>query len=98
MYRQGDILLIPVAERSLLAERQRECVLALGEATGHKHEILEDAYLWVDGRGRKFVEVTAEAATLVHEEHAPITLPGPALYEVIQQREYTPGEIRYVAD
>jgi hypothetical protein len=98
MYRQGDILIVPVSHRSLLAERQRECILALGEATGHKHQILEHAYLWVDDRGAKYVEVIGPEATVVHEEHTPLTLPGPALYQVVQQREYTPGDVRYVAD
>ena len=34
---------------------------------------------------------------LMHEEHAPITLPK-GWYRVIRQREYVPGAVRVVAD
>ena len=98
MYGQGDILIVPVSHRSLLAERQRECILALGEATGHKHQIHDGAILWIDLDGARYVEVCGPAATLVHEEHGPITLPGPALYQVVRQQEYTPGGVRDVRD
>ncbi len=50
-----------------------------------------------------FVHVSAAGlrieggATFVHEEHGPVTLP-PGDYEVTIQREYSPEEIRNVAD
>lgn len=93
MYRQGDVLLIQVKHIPWPSTRQAHCVVAEGEATGHKHEIVEGAFLVVGYEGATYVEVYEEAATLVHEEHGPITLPGPALYKVIHQREYTPHKI-----
>jgi hypothetical protein len=33
----------------------------------------------------------------VHEEHGAITVPA-GLYRVVRQREYVPGDYRYVAD
>lgn len=98
MYRQGDIVLVKVERIPVGATRQRECVLAEGEATGHRHEILEEAMLSVDSGGIKYVEVYGESAILVHQEHGPITLLGPAYYKVIQQREYEPSGVRHVAD
>jgi hypothetical protein len=47
--------------------------------------------------GKLFLEVTANEATLVHDEHSPVKLPH-GTYEIRIQREYTPKEIRRVAD
>jgi hypothetical protein len=44
-----------------------------------------------------YLEVLAETATIVHEEHGPVTLPRGG-YEVRIQREYSPQEIRRVVD
>ena len=97
-FRQGDVLVMQVAEKPSSATKQNQCILALGEATGHAHQILEEAFLWIDTDGTKYVEVFGHEATLQHEEHGPIVLPGPAIYQVTQQREYTPQEIRNVRD
>lgn len=40
---------------------------------------------------------TVPGAQVVHDEHAPITLP-PGNYRVVRQREYAPEQIRQVAD
>ena len=44
-----------------------------------------------------YLEVLAETATIAHEEHGPIMLPRGG-YTVRIQREYSPREIRQVAD
>ena len=98
MYRQGDVLILSAQAIPRTAERQPRCILALGEVTGHAHQIKEEAFLWVDTDGTKYVEVFGPEATVQHEEHGPIVLSGPAIYRVVQQREYTPEEIRNVAD
>jgi len=106
MYRQGDVLLIPIDPSRLPVRRAPQnrdergrLVLAHGEATGHAHvvtaataELLADA----DEIDRRFLLLTAEAL-LTHEEHAPIPLPVGA-YQVIRQQEYTPSAIRDVTD
>ena len=97
-FRQGDVLVVLVDAKPATAKKQQECVLALGEVTGHAHQIKEDAFLYVDSDGTKYVEVYGPEATLTHEEHGPIVLLGPAIYRVTQQREYTPEAIRNVAD
>lgn len=98
MYRQGDVLVVGAQALPKTATRMDRCVLALGEVTGHAHQIHEQAFLWVDTDGTKYVEVYGQEAVLQHEEHGPIVLAGPAIYRVTIQREYTPEEIRYVAD
>lgn len=98
MFRQGDVLVIPTTQIPATATKQDRCILALGEVTGHAHQIKEEAFLWMDTDGTKYVEVYGPKAILQHEEHGPIVLHGPAIYRVIQQREYTPEEIRNVAD
>ena len=101
-YRQGDVLLIEAegaidpAARKVKREDGR-IILAHGEATGHAHAIDEtDAELWEAPTGRRHLRLVKPAA-LLHEEHAPISLPS-GLYDVRRQREYSPEEIRTVAD
>jgi len=96
--RQGDVLIVKAASIPKTATKQARCILALGEATGHAHQIKEEAFLWVDTDGTKYVEVFGSEATVQHEEHGPIVLAGPAIYRVVQQREYTPEEIKNVRD
>lgn len=106
MFRQGDVLLVPVpawqlpgSVRPLPRDARGRLVLALGEATGHAHAVsARDAELLADPAevGRRFLRIATEAV-LAHEEHAPIPLPA-GLYRVVQQREFVPGSFRPVAD
>lgn len=104
MYRQGDVLLREIGQLPKGASKvpnDVRIVLAYGEVTGHAHAIAcEEAteLSWTDAAGavRRLLSV-ASAAHLRHEEHATIRLPR-GFYEIIQQREYTPKEIRNVAD
>jgi len=101
MYRQGDILLKKVANIPSDAEVEETLTIATGEVTGHRHRIAtkkkDDARLWVAPEGR-FLEVRAPMVDLMHEEHHPIMVVGPATYLIVQQREYTPEEIQFVVD
>jgi hypothetical protein len=90
-YRQGDVLLqkierLPSDARPV--EWEDRVILAYGEVTGHAHAIstqYASMYMW---KGDRLLEIKA-GATLVHEEHATISLPE-GVYKVIQQREYVP--------
>lgn len=102
IYRQGDVLIERVPERqdpgSAVPREHGRIVLAHGEATGHAHAIAAgDAAFYemptTKARHLRLVSPTA----LAHEEHAPIELPA-GFYRVRRQREYTPDEIRTVAD
>lgn len=98
--RQGDVLLkrvksIPDGAKPVQRESGR-IVLAYGEATGHAHAVMdEDVQLLIAGDHR-FLEVKSPA-TLRHEEHGAVAIPS-GKFEVIRQREYSPEEIRNVAD
>ncbi|GLY07695.1 MULTISPECIES: hypothetical protein [Actinoplanes] len=105
MYRQGDVLIVPVPEESVPAcapvprDRRGRMVLARGEATGHAHvvggpglRLLAD----VDDPELMFIHVPSHGR-VSHEEHGPISLPA-GHYRVTRQREYIPGAFRPVAD
>ncbi len=106
MYRQGDVLLVPIDPAQLPAHPALQArdgagrlVLAHGEATGHAHAVIEPtAELLTDPDEveRRFL-VLATQALLTHEEHAPLPLPAGA-YQVVRQREYTATADRDVAD
>lgn len=104
-YRQGDVYLVPVSESefdtSNMAKAKRPTV-ALGEATGHHHTFEGDVVVYeeksdlaINERGM-LVDVR-EDAVLTHQEHAPIQVPKGKYRRVIQM-EYSPAEIRNVAD
>jgi len=99
-FRQGDVGLIPVAEIPAGAKPVKRdkgrIVLAYGEVTGHAHAIGgSTATLYQAGEDR-FLSVTRKTS-LKHEEHAKVVLE-PGVYKVRHQREYSPQEIRRVAD
>lgn len=108
IYRQGDVLIMridaipPAAKLEKVKDR---IVLAYGEVTGHAHAIsAKEAKSFrttapvpvFDAQAERFLRVQVEALVR-HEEHDPIKLPA-GDYAVIQQREYSPEEIRRVAD
>ena len=104
MARQGDVLIrsvnsIPNGAKDVTPKDR--IVLAYGEVTGHAHaiapgEAMEFSFADAAGVVRRFLNVVKNAVVR-HEEHAPIPLPA-GMYEIVQQREYTPEEIRNVAD
>lgn len=101
IFRQGDVMVIrvdaiPAGAKPVTRDNGR-IVLAYGEVTGHAHAIAEDevTMLEVDG-GIRYLDVQMDAF-LRHEEHGTIPL-APGLYRVVRQREYSPEEIRNVAD
>ena len=105
MFRQGDVLLVPVrpAEVPTTAvpaprDRAGRMVLARGETTGHAHVIAgPDTQLLADRDdiGRLFVRVAGNAS-LIHEAHGPVAVPA-GCYRVVRQRHYVPDAVRAVA-
>lgn len=103
-YRQGDVLIeridsMPV--KLMPVDREHgKIVLAHGEVTGHAHAIADShatLFQTAEQAGVSFLEVREAVAALQHEEHATIELP-PGNYRITRQREYSPEEIRNVAD
>ena len=97
-FRHGDVLIEQVASLPKAREKMPHTILAHGEVTGHCHRIREseEADLYSTGDGL-FLHVRGVSVTVVHEEHAPITLTA-GYYKVWRQREYSPEEIRIVRD
>ncbi|MDX2155451.1 MAG: hypothetical protein SFW09_02990 [Hyphomicrobiaceae bacterium] len=111
LFAQGDLLIervadLPVSGDVLPASADGAFVLADGELTGHRHAIYEPVtFFRDDGLARDIpdglyighVRVDGTTARVVHEEHAPISLPA-GTYRVRRQRELDPREARLVAD
>ena len=89
MYRQGDILLIPIESVSNVVEVKGD-VLAVGEATGHAHRVEDPSKAQVveaEIEGEKFdALVVQEPTALVHEEHGTVPVPV-GTYLIRRQRE-----------
>jgi hypothetical protein len=101
LYRQGDVLIRRIDSLpKKKAVKRNSGLLVEGETTGHAHRIaeveLEHAEVLEIGE-MLYLRVGKEGVRIVHEEHDTITLP-PGHYEVVRQREYSPEEIRNVAD
>jgi hypothetical protein len=100
-FRQGDVLIVqtdkvPAKSKKVALDKGR-VVLAYGEVTGHAHAIDgRAAVLYENKSGDRWLEVT-NATQLKHEEHGAIKL-AKGTYRVYRQVEYTPGELRNVAD
>ena len=102
MVRQGDVLLVACARKPAGAMRvQRQAgarvILAEGEATGHAHAFVEDDVEEYEAKGERYIRIVSSPRLLRHEEHAPIEVPA-GWWKLRRQREYSPEEIRRVAD
>jgi hypothetical protein len=108
MFRQGDLLIVPVPDESVPAEARAlppaerdgrgRLVLALGEVTRHAHAVIAPGALLRDPDPMRpdYLHLPS-GGRLVHEEHAAISLPK-GWFRVVRQREYVPGAVRPVAD
>lgn len=102
MFRQGDILLIPLPSGNPQGQEQPAVngavVLAHGEATGHAHVIRSPRARLFQDESRMLLRVEGLLPVeLTHEEHATLSIPA-GHYQVVRQREYTPEAIRQVSD
>lgn len=105
--RQGDVKIKMISELPKGEKKDAKdngvAVLAYGEVTGHKHQVIQGEVNFftigesVNMFSPKFLEVLSETALVVHEEHTQIPLVK-GLYEIKIQREYFPEEIRNVMD
>ena len=106
----AQIKALPAGAR-LVPDQNCKVILAWGEVTGHHHRIehkishgaaaeMVEAVIarcrLYECEGDRFL-VVDEPVELRHEEHFAIGL-APGIYEVPVQVEYTPAEIRRVAD
>ena len=97
LYRHGDVLVQQVTALPDAIPRPG-AVMARGEVTGHSHRFRDPAGVQLFQAGAEsYVQVLAERADLMHEEHMTITLPR-GTYRFWMQREYSPQAIRRVLD
>lgn len=97
-YRHGDVMVQRVRKLPETRRKATHAILAHGEITGHCHRIEEKGVaVLYDTPDGMFLDVTGDTATLVHEEHAAISLKK-GYYRVWRQREYSPEEIRTIRD
>ena len=89
-YRHGELELTPVKE--VKGRKLNHKVLAEGEATGHKHEVIGDAELY-EQDGVLYLSAV-EQVELVHPDHNTVTLPK-GNYIIETQREYEISEKKY---
>ena len=97
MFRQGDVLLVPISRDELPKERTRVrkkkgegVILAAGEATGHHHRVRERGAVEYRAGKERYLTVGKAGGTITHEEHDPISLPPGGVFKIVQQREYAP--------
>jgi hypothetical protein len=111
MFAQGDLLIERVTDveptgAMMSADQTGAIVLAEGELTGHRHAIYERVTMFRDdalareipaGLYVGHVKVSGGPATLLHEEHAPVSLSA-GTYRVRRQRELEPKDAVLVSD
>lgn len=95
--RHGDVLVIGTS-RTPHGKKRTNMVLAYGEVTGHRHEIIEGvAEVYDEADGSMLVVVLSETAVLDHQEHPSREL-SRGTYEVVIQRDATAFGERKVVD
>jgi hypothetical protein len=96
LYRHGDLSFTPIKKLPDNLKVVKNPVLAYGETTGHKHQLLErtsDQFqVLEDNAGNKYLKIN-EPTDLVHEEHKKITIEK-GLYFVRNEREYNYFELQ----
>jgi hypothetical protein len=97
---QGDVTFLPVKSIPSGMKKVSDGILAKGETTGHAHRIgtLEAAELY-EMDGKLFLSVGENGVSIVHEEHAPVTL-DTGNYEVHIDKafDYSAQSLRNVTD
>jgi len=99
--RQGDVFIETcedpdVSKAQMVKDEGGRLILAAGEATGHHHAVNAQHAVMYMLAGAMYLKVLRRTQ-LKHEEHAPIDIE-PGWHKVTRQVEYTPTEIRRVAD
>jgi hypothetical protein len=91
LWRQGDVFIEDTPLIPGGARQQASMVLVEGELTGHAHRIADsDTAIVYERRGELFLQVIADLAEVIHQEHATIRLPR-GRYRVWRQREFDPA-------
>mgnify|MGYP001584754140 FL=1 len=95
-YRQGDVLLTKREIHIPSDAKTMGRIVAVGEKTGHHHELEGNAELIEVGMKEQVIMVK-DKARLVHPEHGPIDLE-PGTYVVVRQVEHEGEKPKPVPD
>ena len=77
LYRQGDVLFIPIEKIPANIKSRKDKILANGEVTGHMHQFQQTACVQVYedlNLKHQYIDVT-QPSIIFHEEHLPIEIP-----------------------
>ena len=101
-YRHGDLGFTRINKLPLNLKLLNTNIIARGEATGHKHQLLERTEsqfdILEDEKGQMYLSIK-QPTDLVHEEHKTITI-DKGLYFISHEKEYdyATEELKRVAD
>lgn len=98
IYRHGDLLIKPATKREGAKKSEGKIDLALGEATGHHHQLQKTALFLGEPGKIDYFEIE-EPTNLTHQEHVTLTIL-PGAYEIVMEREYDyfENEMKKVVD
>lgn len=98
MYRQGDVALFKV-DSIPVGKKEKKPILAYGEVTGHRHEIIEgDVDLVRGNNGLLYLEVKSDTALLAHGNESQLNqikrgnLPDPVKEDIHLPEEIEKGK------
>ncbi len=102
---QGDVLLVEIKDLPVDAKVRESRVIALGETSGHRHEVTKGCDVFEDEIGTMYVQVKTARERIRHllgketptMEHDDIEL-SPGTYRIELQREWRRKEIIRNAD
>ena len=88
--RQGELLIRKIEKPNEELKKLDHTILAEGESTGHKHELVNAILYHLNRWSRKLIFEVPKGmiAKLIHPEHKPQMFPE-GFYEVTTQREYS---------
>lgn len=95
-WRHGDLIIMPTKDK-ILGEEQSKPILALGEVTGHSHQITKGMAKVFKYNDKTYLKIISEYALLSHEEHKEINLPQ-GDYEFFIQQEWKEDGWKKVLD
>lgn len=100
---QGDVVLVPLAKLPPksdleILKKGRGIVVAEGEVTGHAHRVIGVATLARNKATGDIILIPDEETTMEHDTHHSVPVEGPAIVEIVQERDHLTRETRKVRD
>lgn len=99
-YRQGDVILEKISKLPDGCKKLNHLILAEGEVTGHKHQVINGDCGLYEKNGTLFLAVESDMAIVKHDEHKPLETVKRGVYEINipQEWDYVGEESRKIQD